>query len=176
MSGTIVKKEVKEIGHDDSFDLDVAKDSFFDKHPPLTEEEIEDAKEESREAKGKYTRDLQAVENNLLQFLKEQEHPVIDKESGKVIFWIKEIPYWKLVEIVPEELQDRSIPEEERTIIAQSNKEYQLQTFKLMELVISRPEKDWEWWRDHASPRLMGIFEKAIENMFKKMETEISFF
>jgi len=171
----IVKKEVKPVEEEDMLDLEDTKKKFLDKHPPLSDKQVEDIKEGARVAKKKYSGDLNRLESNLMNFFK-KEDPIYDPESGEVIAMMRQLPYWEMMNMIPETMLDKSLSEEEKREILKSDKGIQETTFIMMEKIISKPEHDTEWWKANATPEFMMVFSNALETVFKRLENDIDFF
>jgi hypothetical protein len=168
------KKEVNPIDTSEMFSIEDAKARFLEKHPPLSDEQIEEKKVEMTKAKKKYSKDLHKVEENLMTSLN-MLFPIVDPMIDDAVGWIRQIPYWRLVESVPEELQSTEIPQEKKVEMILENKEYQLKTYELMAEFIEIPKKPMEWWRDKSPPRFLILFEKAMNEMYRQMEQDTDF-
>ena len=169
------KDEVNFIPNDNLYDLESVKNKFLDKHPSKTADELDKIKEEQREAKKKYSSDIRAVEQNLMGFFK-KEYPIVDPESDKVIGYMRQLPYWEMVQLIPEGLLDKNVSDEEKTEKIKGDESIQNIIFDMMERMISVPEHNSEWWKENATPAFIIVFNKAVEDMFKKLESDASFF
>lgn len=171
------KREVSPIEDNDMFDLDEAakkKNTFLDKHPPISQEQRAEIVEDQKRAKSKYKYDIQAVESSLLEFF-EKVTPITTKD-GTVIATLRQLPYWEMVSLVPEVLLDKSLSEEEKSAIVKNDDEMQEMIYVMMERMIATPEHDAEWWKQRATPDFIIIFSDAIEKMFKGLENDVQFF
>ena len=156
-------------------DLEEEKKKLLEKYGTLSDEEVENRKREQNEAKNKYTRDIQEIEKNLLNLL-EKEHPLLD-EDGNVVAWVRDIRFFKLLDMLPEELFEGTLFNDNDPKEAVKNLKKQSEyTLKLYEELITVPKKDAEWWREHVTPAFSKLFDKYLEKIISEARDSISFF
>lgn len=174
-----VGKEVKPVSEEEMVDLEQLKrDKFTEKHPPIPDEEIPEKIKDREDAKAKYTRDIQKIEDNLTVFF-EKDYPMIDPESGEVLCWIKDIQYFKLLAMIPDEVleeMDKAEDEVDMAYIIKQLKEHSDNTFKIMAEVIVIPKHDWEWWKEHSNQTFLDLFNDFLEKRITKINQDVSFF
>lgn len=174
----IKEKPLKPISDDEMIDLEeMRKKKFFDKHPPLENQEaINNRIQEREEAKSKYTRDIATVEQNLMSFLNRESPILVD---GVVVAWVKEIPYFRLLDMIPESvLADMESDEEISFVeatkrIKEGHANFQ---FQLYEELVTIPSKSAEWWKENVTQAFMDAFDKHIEKTMQGVQDSISFF
>ena len=174
------KKPIEKIPDEELVDLKSIRDRkeiFLGKHEPLTEEDVDDKKTDSKKAKTKYTRDLKKIEENLMKVLNRQ-HPLL--VDGEVVAWVKDIHYFKLLEMIPDEmLEDSAKEEDEINLLEIVNKlrgEYAENIFKIMAELIAIPEHDWEWWAENSSQTIVDAFNDFLEKRINKVNDDVNFF
>lgn len=173
------KREIKPVSVEDMVDLDDMKtreDKFRRDHPPLDDEAIKQAKRDSRNAQMKWTKDIQRVEENLLDFFKKDFPLVIDNE---VRAWVKDVHYFKLLQMIPDEVLTDMQSQEETdmiTILMKLKEGYGDYNFKIMAELIRIPEKDWEWWKENANQSFIDAFNDFLESRINKVSDDINFF
>lgn len=169
------KKEVIPVPETEMFDLEASKkDTFLQKHPPLTDEQKEQAKIDNVQSKKYYNVALNEIEQNLMNFFEKEE--AIVTPDGQVIAMIRQVPYWEMVSLVPTPLMDKSLSEEEKRELVKGSEEYQKMVFIMMEKMVSKPEHDKEWWMENATPDFIVVFTESIEKMFSRLENDVGFF
>jgi len=173
------KKEVKSIPEEEMVDLEQLKrDKFKEKHPPIPDEEIPDKIKDRDDAREKWTRDIQTIEDNLTVYF-DKDFPLIDPESGKILCWVKDIQYFKLLAMIPDEVLEEMDRAEEDVNIAyviRQLKEHSNNTFKIMAEVISIPKHDWEWWEERSNQTFLDLFNDFLEKRIQKINSDTSFF
>lgn len=171
------------ISPEESIDLEeVKKKSFVDKHPALTDEQVDKRKRESKEAEDKLSKDTIIIETNLLNFL-QKAHPIVI--DGQPVAWVKDVPWFKILEMIPDELLEQSEggrkettgPEDVISVIKQIKSGGQTDViFKMMGELITIPKKDWTWWKENATGTLIRVFNDHLEKRVSEISTEVSFF
>jgi len=174
-----VKREIKPVPDKEMVDLEqLRRDKFTEKHPPIPDEQIPEKIKDREDAKVKYTRDIQKIEDNLTAFF-EKDYPMIDPESGEVLCWIKDVQYFKLLAMIPDEVLEEMDKAEDEVNIAyviKQLKEHSDNTFKIMEAVIVIPEHDWEWWKEYSNQTFLDLFNDFLEKRIQKINQDVSFF
>lgn len=175
------RKEVEPIKDEEMIDLEALQktkqEKFLEKHPPIPDEEIPRKMADREAAKDKRTRDIQKIEENLTTFF-EKDFPLINPETNKVLCWVKDVQYFKLLEMIPEEMLEDMGSDEDINIVEVIIKlrEYKDHTFKIMEEVITIPDHNWEWWRDNSNQTFLDLFNDYLEKRISKISSDVSFF
>lgn len=150
-------------------------EEFLKKHRPLSPQDVYETIKEAEEARQKYTKDIANVENNLLNFLK-REDPLVDPGTGKVIAWIRQLPYVELTKLRPEGLEEiRNLSDEELVKKIEETAEADF-IFKLMERLISRPEYSAKKWKEIATLDFIRLFDARITELFSRLTEQMDFF
>jgi len=168
--------EVKKVPIDEMVDLEAMKKAkFMEKHKPLTDDQLSFAREQSSEMKKQYTRDQIEIEKNLLRFLTKEEPLLVD---GIVIGWVKDIPYFKLIESIPENLLEGvNVDEKDPTSVVKAMKKGQTDyIFTLMEELITIPKRSASEWKSISTPSLIKAFNDHIEKRIEDAAKEAHFF
>lgn len=155
-------------------DLEEAKKgSFLEKHKPLSKIEVAEKKADTKRAKEEYSKDISEVEKNLMDFFS-LEYPMVNPKTGKVLAWTKEIPYFKMIDMIPTEMFDRKKkePEDMLNMVKEGKADF---TFKLMEEIITTPKHDWKWWKEHSTTEFIEIFNNHIQSFIEKIDKDVGF-
>ena len=158
--------------------------TFLEKHKPLTREDIEKKQIEARQSKTKYTKDIQEVESNLMNFLNRAD-PMVNPETEEILCWIKQIPISELTSNTPAELKTLILtaktPEEAEEIVKKYREEHPQEDmtdsmYILMEKMITIPRKTAQEWKEVVNPEFSALFEITVAAIYKRMAEQISFF
>ena len=173
------KKDVKPIEEDEMVDLEEARrKKFWSKCDPIPDEEIPEKIEDREKARSQYTRSIQKIEENLTAFF-EKDYPLLDPESGEVLCWVKDVQYFKLLDMIPDDmLEDMQKSDEEVDLgfVITKLREYSDHTFKIMEEVITIPKHKWEWWKENSNQTFIDLFNDYLEKRIGKINQDVSFF
>lgn len=150
---------------------------FKEKHPPLTEEDIEQRKRDSEEAQKKYSKDIQKVEQDLMNFL-DRMYPMIDPVTNEAIAWVKNIPYFRMLELIPDDILDNldEKPETTGDLIRMLKSDTGDYSYVIMSEMIAIPKKTPKWWKEHADQMIITLFDDVLEKVMGGLSDDISFF
>jgi len=167
---------------DQTVDLEeMKKKSFVEKHPPLSDEEVDKRKREIKEAEEKLSKDVITVENNLMAFL-EKAHPIV--VDGQPVAWVKDVPWFKILEMIPDEALEEAGgkktatgPDDVISVIKQIKSGTQTDViFKMMGELITIPKKEWTWWKTYATATFIRAFNDHLEKRVNEIASDVNFF
>jgi len=147
-------------------------ESFLEKHKPLSPNEVYGKLREAEDTRRKMTTDIEEIERNLTSFL-ETEDPMIDPGTGKVVAWLRHLPYSEYMSMVPEELWEAK--DDPETLLSQAEKQSDI-IFMWMERMISKPSWTAEVWKEKATVRFIELFNARIEEIFSQLNEKVDFF
>lgn len=147
---------------------------FLAKHPKLTPQDVYRKIEDAEKARTKYTKDLAEIEDNLLDFLN-KEDPLVDPGTEQVLAWMKQLPYNKLLTLIPTDISEKLKEDPSGEFLKDTDSEEANWTFKLMEELITKPDKDWEWWKENSTPDFIYLFNARFAEIMNRVNEDISF-
>jgi len=149
-------------------------EKFLAKHPALTPQDVYKKIADAENARTKYTKDLAKIEDSLLGFLN-KEDPLVDPGTKEVLAWMKQLPYNKLLELIPDDVTERLKEDPSGEFLKNTDGDEANWTFKLMEELITKPQKGWEWWKDNATPDFIYLFNARFAEIMNRVNEDISF-
>ena len=139
---------------------------LLEKHKPLSRAELKKKFGEMKQIKSELTQDAAVLEKNLMAFNKTLD-PLCDLESGNVLCWVRRPTAKELEEMIPEELlKYRGKPEAVPTELMQKHKDFQ---FTMMAILIEKPKKNTEWWKQNANLVFQRLFEMHLETVMSDL-------
>lgn len=134
---------------------------------PLTEEEIKAQEKKNVDV----SKALMVNDSELeaeLQLFTTIEDPLINPKTGRPMAIVKRPTMSDIQSLAPPELRRykdvNDIPVEVR-------EKYDYLFFEMMAKLITRPKHDADWWKEHATVELVGLFNKHIEKVLAKLGT-----
>jgi len=141
-----------------------ARDFLF-KHPPKTPEEIAKELKQMEEAKGKYTKDVAILEQNIKKFNSVLD-PLIDPISGDVLCWVRRPTQAEWDKMIPEEFLQYKFEEE---VPPEVSRKYANLQFEMMAKLIENPKHDAEWWKANSNLILQQLFQAHLTDVYRKL-------
>jgi len=129
--------------------------------------EVEKQVESIEKAKIEYSKEMSEVEKNLTEYFTKID-PVIDPD-GKCIAWSKR-PTLKQLELM-------SPPDVDESLLAlEKNKQYMewnKKQFEILAELIEIPKHNADWWMEHAGVEFLGLYQRHIAELMRKLATNI---
>jgi len=147
------------------------KQPIYEKHPPLTEEQIKERKEAKEKAKEQYTVNVAEIEKTLTEFL-EVKDPLLWEE--KVIAWIRRPTMKELSELIPTQVQ--KYLDNPEGLPVDKISEYDELFYTNMEKMIVIPKKTAKEWKETANPWFLRLFFEHIISIAKVLEMQVEGF
>jgi len=147
-------------------------ETFLAKHKPLSPGQVYGRLKEAEETRRKMTTDIEEIERNLTSFF-EAEDPMIDPGTGKVVAWLRHLPYAEYMNMVPEELWDNK--DDPDALLEQAEEQADI-IFVWMERMISKPQWTAAEWKSKATVRFIELFNARIEETFSQLNEKVDFF
>lgn len=117
------------------------------------------------DAKSKYTKDVQVLEQNIKKF-NEMLDPLVDPISGDVLCWVRRPTQKEWEDLIPQELLEYTNIEDVPQDVAKKYRDYQ---FDMMAQLISHPKKDAAWWKANSTLVFQELFQAHLADVYRKL-------
>lgn len=144
----------------------------FAKRRKLDPEKVKEEMIKAEKRKQSYTMDLAEVEKNLLEYFDSLD-PIVDPAKDKVLAWMRRPSYTEMMEMTPTEIKDAKDLE---NLPVKARKKLEDRQFDYMERLIEKPKNDAIWWKKHATPQFILLFQLRIVEMYKEMGVDVENF
>jgi hypothetical protein len=147
------------------------KQSFMNKHKPLSTKEIDKKFSDNEAAKSTYTHDMATLEENLRNF-NEKTDPIV--LNGKPLCWVKRPTKDQFERLIPPELMKYKNSLE--TVPKEISDKYEDQIYDLMAELIVEPKHDKSWWKVNSPLVFIPLFQAHMNEVYELVGINIENF
>lgn len=136
------------------------------KFKPMSKEDVAAAIKKQEDAKKQYATDNVTLESELEAFNK-TEDPLINPATGKAMCWVRRPSQAEWESLIDKDMAAYTDhPENMPPELAQKHNDA---LFQLMAKIISKPNHDAKWWKEHSNLIFIQLFNMHLTQVMKDL-------